>query len=255
MAGQALLYVHEMPPSTETQYIRYMHGKEPKIRSEEGMWWIKEYKKTTEVKELGEEIGKFSPLLELFTKKAKLRLGEPIESLKIIIYIFQTSVTREVMGEKELHVELIKWYLKQRPSLMKILDEISKKLENNQILSFDDIEKINSIIETSDEKTLNDINILLERDISLRKEKYSVDVIEELYEGEEDLPEDLHERRPRNLKESIYEKIKAIILHEYSRLHDKDTVDFVAGKITYDECIKRTEGYLSVASRLFPRLY
>jgi len=138
----------------------------------------------------------------------------------------------------------------------KILEEINEKLETQQTLSFEDLQKINRVLEFAyDITTLNEIHRVLESDIKLRKEKFNVDCLKELYRDEDLLPSKMRTPRPKpdEIESLIHEKIRAIILHEYRRLHRLAGLEFIKGKITYDEYIKKTQRYAFDASKLFPR--
>lgn len=181
------------------------------------------------------------PLKSLYTIE---KLGiEFLESLYTIKIEFLGTVKHEIDTSKKMEQIMV-------------IKKMRERVESRQILSFDDLKKIKEALEsTDDETTLKDVLILLGEDIELRKEKFGVDCIKELYRGEDSLPSHLRTPKPdpNNIKELINERMKAIILHEYSRLHDEDTMKFIDGKITYHECIKRTKGYMALAHKLFPR--
>jgi len=141
-------------------------------------------------------------------------------------------------------------------SSSKILEEVGKVVKSGQILSFDDIEKIDRLLSfTDDESVLSEVLSVLDMDLKLRSKKFHVDCIQELYRGENLLPEDIQTPRPKQgcIKDMIYEKIRAIVLHEYSRLHELTALEFIDGKITYDEYVNKTRECAIIASRIYPR--
>jgi hypothetical protein len=160
------------------------------------------------------------------------------------------------------------WHLKfiKEPTLItikgfvisssKILEEVGEVVKSGQILSFDDIQRINRLLRlTDDEAVLSEVLSVLDMDLKLRSEKFHVDCIQELYRGEDLLPQNMRAPRPRQgyLKDLIYEKIRAIVLHEYGRLHRLTALEFIDGKIAYDEYVNKTREYAIIASRIYPR--
>jgi len=171
----------------------------------------------------------------------------------------------------ELHppksVETCDWHLKLIKESMttkskrfvilssKILEEVNEVVKSGQILSFDDIQKINELLRfTDDEVILNEVLSVLDMDLKLRRKKFHVNCIEELYRGEDLLPQNMRTPRPRQsyFKDLIYEKIRAIVLHEYRRFHRLTSLEFIEGKISYHEYVRKTREYAVIASRLYP---
>lgn len=127
-----------------------------------------------------------------------------------------------------------------------IVKEINKKVKKGDLLSLEDIKKINrKLEEMGDQSTLQEILDLLEKEIEMRNEEFNVNCVEELYRGNELLPQNLRTPRPKsnNLKSLVNEKIRAILLNEYRNFHRTTNRDFEEGKITYDEFIERTRRY------------
>lgn len=140
-------------------------------------------------------------------------------------------------------------------SLPKILEDLDQKVNNKQTLVFDDVAKFNRALEfLEDEPDLNEILTILNKDVELRKEIFYVDCVEELYGAEDLLPKKLHTPRPRrhNVRDLIYERVRAIVVHEYRRLHRLAGQDFINGKITYGEYAQRTKRYALDADGLYP---
>lgn len=137
----------------------------------------------------------------------------------------------------------------------RVLEEIRERVQSRQPLSFDDVGKINRALKFADEEGLSEILRLLDTDLQLRKEAFKVDCIKELYRGDDVTPKELRTAppSPRNVRELIHERVKAILTHEYRRLHRLAGSDFVNGKIPYDEYVKKTERYAIDAGRLYPR--
>jgi predicted transcriptional regulator len=133
------------------------------------------------------------------------------------------------------------------------LIEIDRKLTKKETLTFKNIETILKFIDKLEYFDL--ILNILDKDIKLRNEKFNVDCIKDLYFGQELLPEEMRVARPKenDVKELIKEKLRAIVLHEYRRLYRLTTFEFINGKISYEECMKKTEDYDRNAINLFPR--
>jgi len=133
------------------------------------------------------------------------------------------------------------------------IEIIEEKVKGGQTLSFDDIRKIEKVVTTEDENTLDNILDILEKDVELRRKLYDTDPIKELYYGEEYFPNNLRLSHPRpdDIKGLIYEKIRALILHEYGRLHIFTGFKFINGEITYDEYRKRVRWYFETAHSLW----
>lgn len=190
-----------------------------------------------------------------------------------------TNVAIQVKETMKPHVELQllesmeshmmdDWYLElaKEPTLSttkeiifsptKILEEMSERIESKLGLSFDDTLKINRILEFTDEKTtLNEILTALEKDIAFRKKKFHVDCIKDLYRDDDLLPPNMQTPHPRlgDVESLIQERLRAIILHEYRKLHRLTGQEFIEGKITYEKYKKKTKEYALVANKLFPK--
>ncbi len=136
-----------------------------------------------------------------------------------------------------------------------VLEEIREKVRGRQPLSFDDIGKVNRVLEFADEDCLDEILKLLDGDVRLRREIFGVDCVKELYRGDDVLPQELRTSPPdpRSVEELIHERTRAILTHEYERLHRLAGLDFINGEISYDDYVKRTERYAIEAGRLHPR--
>jgi hypothetical protein len=103
---------------------------------------------------------------------------------------------------------------------------------------------------------LNKIFDILNIDIKKRNRTYHINCIDELYRGDDSLPEELRVSKPSNsnISDGIWESLKAVILHEYKRLHNQYGQQFINGQITYDNYIQTTNRYSVYADRLFSEL-
>jgi hypothetical protein len=90
---------------------------------------------------------------------------------------------------------------------------------------------------------LNSILNILDKDIQLRKEKFKIDCIKELYDGEEFFPEELRLEKPKenNKPALIKEKLIAIILDNYKREYDEFITEYINKKITYRKYESKTD--------------
>jgi len=227
------------------------------LKEETALYYYKLMKKEEKVELMEEKdiytsvIAKLADISKVTKEIKKLFIGQE-EPFRLIIS--PESELTEIL-------ELMKRYLEvllppPPPTPVQTLEEIREKMKNEQTLSFDDIQKINEILKsTSDEIILDEIFRILESDIKLRKIKFGIDCIKELYRGEELLPQELRTPRPRrgDRREQIDEMIRAIVLNEYKRLHRLTGLKFIDGKIEYDEYLRKTREYAIIANRLYPR--
>ncbi len=140
-------------------------------------------------------------------------------------------------------------------SLDSLLDDISEKTLSRQTLLFDDIAKILLLLEYSDDHAfLIRLNKVLQSDIDLRNKTFRVDCIGALYEGGESMPvEDrIRHPEPQNIKQRANERIRAILLHEQSKLHREASLSFIDGHKTYADYVDTSKRYALDASRLYP---
>jgi len=169
-------------------------------------------------------------------------------------YLEKVGLNTRAMGlitvESSTITEL---YRKEFISLIEKLEKLREKVKSKQTLSLNDLRKINLIIETADEETLNRVYNLLGEDIQLRKEKYDINVIEELYRGEEYIPINLREKRPKDLIGLIHERIKAILLCEEKVLYRSLLKDFINQKLSYEDYMEKTEGVSKIVDELWTK--
>jgi hypothetical protein len=146
-----------------------------------------------------------------------------------------------------------------KESSSSMLEEVGEELEiSDDFLSLHHIYQIMRIMEISADRPdlLNKVFDILEIDIRRRNKTYRINCTNELYRGDDSLPEELRVGRPSrsNISGRIYESLKAIILHEYKRLHSQYGEQFIDDKITYEMYINTTNRYSMYADRLFSEL-
>jgi len=135
---------------------------------------------------------------------------------------------------------------KEKTIVEEKLQEINKKLEKKEApLTFEDIEFIVQYTKKhiNNEEILNSILNILDKDIQLRKEKFKIDCVNELYDGEEFFPEELRLEKPKenNKPALIKEKLIAIILDNYKREYDEFITEYINKKITYRKYENKTD--------------
>lgn len=138
------------------------------------------------------------------------------------------------------------------------LQEIDEGFDASDLLSLYKIYQVIRIMETSHNQVTipNKIFGILSNDIKRRNRTYRTNCIGELYQGDKSLPEELQVRHPSssNISNKIYESLKAIIVHEYKRLHNQYGQQFINNQITYDNYIQTTSRYSVYADKLFSEL-
>ena len=144
-------------------------------------------------------------------------------------------------------------------SSFSMLQEMGEEFEASiDFLSLYYIYQIIRIMQISldQDDVLNKIFDTLNIDIKRRNKTYRINCIDELYLGDDALPEELRVSKPSksDILDRIYESLKAVILHEYKRLHNQYGQQFINGQITYDNYIKTTNRYSVYADRLFSEL-
>jgi hypothetical protein len=135
---------------------------------------------------------------------------------------------------------------KEKTIVEEKLQEINKKLEKKESpLTFEDIEFIVQYTKKhiNNEEILTKILNILDEDIKLRKEKFKIDCVNELYNGEEFFPEELRLEKPKenNKPALIKEKLIAIILDNYKREYDEFITEYINKKITYRKYESKTD--------------
>ena len=146
-----------------------------------------------------------------------------------------------------------------KESSCSMLQEVEEEFEiSKDFLSLYHIYQIIRIMEISPGQAdvLNKIFDILNIDIRKRNRTYRINCIDELYRGDDSLPEELRVRQPSNsnISDRIYESLKAIIVHEYKRLHSQYGQQFINDQITYEMYINITNRYSMYADRLFSDL-
>ena len=136
---------------------------------------------------------------------------------------------------------------------VKEVEENLKKTEKGKSLTHNDIIDILEIYNEGEMSMLIKLKPILESNINLRGKIFGINWIEELYHGDNLLPEDLRLSKPEpdDIKSSIREEIRAIILDEYVRLHKLASSEFLKGKTTYKEYMEWTGRYFKDASNLW----
>lgn len=146
-----------------------------------------------------------------------------------------------------------------KESSSSMLQEVEEEFEiSKDFLSLYHIYQIIRIMEISPGQAdvLNKIFDILDIDIRKRNRTYRINCIDELYRGDDSLPEELRVGKPSksSISDSIYESLKAIIVHEYKRLHSQYGQQFINDQITYEMYINITNRYSVYADRLFSDL-
>jgi hypothetical protein len=147
--------------------------------------------------------------------------------------------------------------IKESPS--NTLQEMDEAFETpTYLLSLYNIYQIIRIIETSRNQIemLNKAFEIISDDITRRNKLYRTDCVKELYQGDDSLPEEQQLRRPSRfeLLGQINQSLKAIILHEYKRLHSHCGQQFINNQITYETYIQTTDRFSTYADKLFSEL-
>jgi hypothetical protein len=148
---------------------------------------------------------------------------------------------------------------KEKTIVEEKLQEINKKLEKKEgPLNYEDIEFIVQYTKKhiNNEENLNSILNILDKDIQLRKEKFKIDCVNELYDGEEFFPEELRlEKTKENNKPAlIKEKLIAIILDNYKREYDEFITEYINKKITYKKYESKTDKLSTNTFSIFLKL-
>jgi hypothetical protein len=139
-----------------------------------------------------------------------------------------------------------------------ILREIDEESVSNQPLSLYKIYQIIRVTESLHEQDtmFGRISTIVSNDIKVRNRIFKTSCIDELYRDEEILPEEIRVHHPSslNIVDKIYENLRAIIVHEYKRLHNQYGQQFIDGQITYDMYVQKTDRYAMYADRLTSEL-
>lgn len=146
-----------------------------------------------------------------------------------------------------------------KESSSSILQEIIDEYEaSTDFLSLYNIYQIIRILQTSQDQVnvLNNIYNTISSDVKKRNRTYRTNCIDELYRGDEALPEELRlsKSSSSSISDRISESLKAIILHEYKSLHNHCGKQFIDNQINYDNYIQTTNRYSLYADRLFSEL-
>ena len=146
-----------------------------------------------------------------------------------------------------------------KESSFSMLQEMGEEFETStDFLSLYHIYQIIRIMEISPDQdnVLDKIFDTLNIDIKQRNRTCRINCIDELYRGDDSLPEELRVRKlsSSNISDRIYESLKAVILHEYKRLHSQYGQQFINDQITYEMYINITNRYSMYADRLFSEL-
>ncbi len=146
--------------------------------------------------------------------------------------------------------------IKTSPS--QVLREIDEESSSSHLLSLYNIYQIIRVMESSynQDTILNEISNIVNNDIKVRNKVSGTSCIDELYQGNEFLPEELQIQRPssHNIIDKIFETLRAIIVHEYKRRHDQYGQQFIKGQITHDMYIQTTNKYATDADELISEL-
>lgn len=140
-------------------------------------------------------------------------------------------------------------------SIYDVLHRIDNKFDREQTLSLYDLYVILGLLESThrNKPILTRISRILSRDLQLRNRTFRVDCRSELYRGDDLLPDTLRVPHPpsSSVSDSISEILRALILDEHKRLHDKAGQEFIRGDISYAVYIAKTRRFALDAGKLF----
>jgi hypothetical protein len=126
--------------------------------------------------------------------------------------------------------------------------------ESDHFLSFHDIYRIIALIclYPDDEQIIFKVDELVRNDIKLRNRDSKSDCLDELYRGDERLPEELRVQRPKfsDIRGMTLQRIRAIILNQYQRLQSEAGQKFIKDEITYDAYVQAENKYAMYANEL-----
>jgi hypothetical protein len=135
---------------------------------------------------------------------------------------------------------------------LEYLTEVEKN--NDHFLSFYDIYRIIAllILHPDDEQVLFKVDEIVRNDIKLRNRDSKTDCLDELYQGDKELPEELRLKRPKlsDAPGVTLHRIRAIILDQYERSQRDASQKFINAEITYDAYIQAENKYASYANDL-----
>jgi len=138
-----------------------------------------------------------------------------------------------------------------------ILGKIEHSLSKEQFLSLSDFMEIREMLTFSDKKEVKDkVLNLIRAYLETIKRRNRVDGVEELYCHEEMIPDDL---KPSMLEETeiidepLLKLLKAAILYEYRRQSRNSGSDYIKGKITFEEYMRKIEEYTCIAGKTYPK--
>ncbi len=200
----------------------------------------------------------------------------PQRPLDNLLTSYPTSIVKQVSGTRSAHTarryqdKLLTHWLSPSPEVQArsakeivispadMVWELEEHANSGQLLSFYDIYQIiNAIIlSRGDTAILERISNTIDSDIKNRNRISKSDCVREFYRGNDQLPAEM--RLPRlNMAEMtnvVRQNLRAIILDELRRLHDKVTQEFIDNKLVYDEYIEMTNRWASQANALFTAL-
>lgn len=175
-------------------------------------------------------------------------------------HILTTKDTPTEYSHGEITEEMSTQNTKEnKESSFSMLQEMGEEFTTSiDFLSLYQIYQMMRIMEISPDQdnVLNKIFDTLNIDINRRNRIYRINCIDELYRGDDSLPEELRVRQPgsSNISDRIYESLKAVIVHEYRRLHSQYGQQFINDQITYEMYINTANRYSIYADRLFSEL-
>lgn len=178
---------------------------------------------------------------------------QSVEDTPTPIEYLHSIITKEVSAQNTKETE-------ESPS--DTLQEIHEGFEaSTYLLSLYNIYQITRTMETMETShnqvdVLNKVFSILSDDIKRRNKLYRTDCIGELYRGDDSLPEEqqVHHPSSSSISDRINQSLKAIIVHEYKRVHTQYGQHFINNQITYDTYIQATDRYSLYADKLFSEL-
>jgi hypothetical protein len=128
-----------------------------------------------------------------------------------------------------------------------LLQQMDSKFDNSRSLSLYDFYQLVGIIKTYNQQKelLSYISRILSRDFELRKIRYGINSLDQYLDSPNSnkTNDDGSSSTLQSFPIYISNIMKALIVHEYSRLHDETGKSFIDHQISYESYIQITERY------------
>ncbi|MEM3871222.1 MAG: hypothetical protein QXE05_01500 [Nitrososphaeria archaeon] len=143
-------------------------------------------------------------------------------------------------------------------------DKILERLSSDEPLKMEEIPKLFELVKfTTDTDFLKRVSEFLDRDLSGRRTELNENAYEKYRRICKDLPSMYYGisaeviKKPtskiENMKNEIYEKMRAILLHNFERGLESISIDFLEGKIDYEGYIEKTRKLYRYVCDIWPR--